>query len=59
MRKEGVIPAGEGTAEHPSGYVVNEALCDAVLGGQWNTLMLDELARWAKKRLAEMEEHRE
>lgn len=39
-----VIHTGSGTAEDPSGYVVNKALCDAVIEGRWDTLMLNELA---------------
>jgi len=31
--------------------IVNEALCDAVIAGRWDILMLSELARWVKVRL--------
>ena len=43
---------GSHTAEDPLRTVVDDALCDAIIAGNWTITDLSALARWAKARIS-------
>ena len=49
--REGIYYTGDFTAKNPQRYVINRALCEAVQRGEWNVVMLEQLAKWAIQQL--------
>ena len=47
----GIQYTGEFTKADPQRYIINVKLCDEVIAGRWNTVMLEQLAKWVKRTL--------